>query len=62
VSQGTAYLMTLSSYVEAVKQGVEIPVRDGDRDDHVPREAEGAGLAPGALVMLAGVVLLSLAG
>lgn len=42
VSQGHAYLMTLSSYVEAVKQ-VEIL------------------FAPGAVVMLAGVVLLSLA-
>jgi drug/metabolite transporter (DMT)-like permease len=61
VSQGTAYVMTLSSYVEAVKQ-VEIlfamaigVLAFGERQ----RVRE---IAPGALVMLAGVVLLSLAG
>ena len=60
VSEGHAYLMTLSSYVEAVKQ-VEIlfalalgVVVFGERQK--VRE-----IAPGAVVMLAGVVLLSLA-
>jgi drug/metabolite transporter (DMT)-like permease len=60
VSQGHAYLMTLSSYVEAVKQ-VEIlfalavgVLIFGERQK--VRE-----IAPGAAVMLAGVVLLSLA-
>ena len=60
VSQGTAYLLTLSSYVEAVKQ-VEIlfamaigVLAFGERQ----RVRE---IAPGALVMLAGMVLLSLA-
>lgn len=61
LSQGTAYAMTLSSYVEAVKQ-VEILFAmavgvvvfgEGQR----VRET-----APGALVMLAGLVLLALAG
>jgi drug/metabolite transporter (DMT)-like permease len=61
VSQGTAYLLTLSSYVEAVKQ-VEIlfamaigVLAFGERQK--VRE-----IAPDAAVMLAGVVLLSLAG
>ncbi len=61
VSQGTAYVLTLSSYVEAVKQ-VEIlfamaigVLAFGERQ----RVRE---IAPGALVMLAGMVLLSLAG
>jgi drug/metabolite transporter (DMT)-like permease len=61
VSQGIAYLLTLSSYVEAVKQ-VEIlfamvigALVFGERQQ--VRE-----IAPGALVMLAGMVLLSLAG
>jgi drug/metabolite transporter (DMT)-like permease len=61
VTQGQAYLLTLSSYVEAVKQ-VEIlfamalgALLFGERQ----RVGE---IAPGALVMLAGVVLLSLAG
>ena len=60
VTQGTAYLLTLSSYVEAVKQ-VEIlfamvigVLAFGERQ----RVRE---IAPGALVMLAGMVLLSLA-
>ena len=60
VTQGTAYLLTLSSYVEAVKQ-VEIlfamvigVLAFGERQ----RVRE---IAPGAVVMLAGVVLLSLA-
>ena len=61
VSQGTAYLMTLSSYVEAVKQ-VELLFAMGIgvivfREKQTVRD-----IAPGALVMLAGVVLVSLAG
>ncbi|HYL81347.1 MAG TPA: hypothetical protein VEU07_11075, partial [Candidatus Acidoferrum sp.] len=61
VAQGTAYTLTLSSYVEAVKQ-VEIllallvgGLAFGERQ--TARE-----IAPGACVMLAGMVLLSLAG
>lgn len=61
VTQGTAYTLTLSSYVEAVKQ-VEIllallvgGLAFGERQ--TARE-----IAPGACVMLAGMVLLSLAG
>jgi drug/metabolite transporter (DMT)-like permease len=60
VSQGHAYLMTPSSYVEAVKQ-VEIlfalavgVVVFGERQ-------KVSEIAPGAAVMLTGVVLLSLA-
>ena len=61
VSQGTAYLMTLSSYVEAVKQ-VEIlfALAIGTIMFHEKQHVRD--IAPGALVMLAGVVLLSLAG
>ena len=61
VSQGTAYLMTLSSYVEAVKQ-VEIlfAMVIGTVMFHEKQKVRD--IAPGALVMLAGVVLLSLAG
>ena len=61
VSQGTAYLMTLSSYVEAVKQ-VEIlfAMVIGMVMFHEKQKVRD--IAPGALVMLAGVVLLSLAG
>jgi drug/metabolite transporter (DMT)-like permease len=61
VSQGTAYLMTLSSYVEAVKQ-VEIlfAMAIGTLIFHEKQQVRD--IAPGALVMLAGVVLLSLAG
>ena len=61
VSQGTAYLMTLSSYVEAVKQ-VEIlfAMVIGTLMFHEKQQVRD--IAPGALVMLAGVVLLSLAG
>jgi drug/metabolite transporter (DMT)-like permease len=61
VSQGTAYLMTLSSYVEAVKQ-VEIlfAMVIGTLMFHEKQKVRD--IAPGALVMLAGVVLLSLAG
>ena len=61
VTQGIAYTLTLSSYVEAVKQ-VEIllalligGLAFGERQ--TARE-----IAPGACVMLAGMVLLSLAG
>ena len=61
VSQGTAYLMTLSSYVEAVKQ-VEIlfALAIGTVLFHEKQTVRD--IAPGALVMLAGVVLLSLTG
>ncbi|MFQ5898650.1 MAG: EamA family transporter [Candidatus Methylomirabilia bacterium] len=61
VSQGIAYTLTLSSYVEAVKQ-VEIlfALAVGAlvfREQQKVRE-----IAPAALVMLAGMALLSLAG
>ena len=61
VSQGTAYLMTLSSYLEAVKQ-VEIlfALAIGTVLFHEKQTVRD--IAPGALVMLAGVVLLSLTG
>jgi len=61
VSQGTAYLMTLSSDVEAVKQ-VEIlfALAIGTVLFHEKQTVRD--IAPGALVMLAGVVLLSLTG
>jgi drug/metabolite transporter (DMT)-like permease len=60
LSQGTAYAMTLSSYVEAVKQveilfAMAIGVLVFGESQRV-RES-----APGALVMLAGMVLLALA-
>ena len=60
VTQGHAYLLTLSSYVEAVKQ-VEIlfALGIGMLIFHEKREVRE--IAPGAVVMLAGVVLLSLA-
>jgi drug/metabolite transporter (DMT)-like permease len=61
VSQGTAYLMTLSSYVEAVKQ-VEILLAMGIGVLIFHEKQTVRDIAPGALVMLAGVVLLSLAG
>jgi drug/metabolite transporter (DMT)-like permease len=59
LSQGTAYTMTLSSYVEAVKQveilfAMAIGVLAFGEAQRV-RES-----APGAVVMLAGMVLLSL--
>jgi drug/metabolite transporter (DMT)-like permease len=61
VSQGTAYLMTLSSYVEAVKQ-VELlfAMAIGVIVFHEKQTVRD--IAPGALVMLVGVVLVSLAG
>ena len=60
VSQGTAYLMTLSSYVEAVKQ-VEILLAMGIGVMIFGERQKVRDIAPGAAVMLAGVVLLSLA-
>ena len=61
VSQGTAYLMTLSSYVEAVKQ-VEILFAMAIGTIMFHEKQTVRDIAPGALVMLAGVVLLSLTG
>jgi len=61
VSQGTAYLLTLSSYVEAVKQ-VEILFALGIGVVVFGEKQTVREIAPGAVVMLAGVVLLSLAG
>ncbi len=60
VTQGHAYLLTLSSYVEAVKQ-VEIlfALAIGALLFHERQKVRE--IAPGAIVMLAGVVLLSLA-
>jgi len=60
VSQGTAYLMTLSSYVEAVKQ-VEILFAMAIGVFIFGEKQKVRDIAPGAVVMLAGVVLLSLA-
>ncbi len=60
VSQGTAYLLTLSSYVEAVKQ-VEILLALGIGVVMFGERQKVRDIAPGAAVMLAGVVLLSLA-
>jgi len=61
VSQGTAYLMTLSSYVEAVKQ-VEILFAMAIGVILFHEQQRVRDIAPGALVMLAGVVLVSVAG
>jgi len=60
VTQGHAYLMTLSSYVEAVKQ-VEILFALGIGVVLFHERQKVREIAPGAVVMLAGVVLLSLA-
>jgi drug/metabolite transporter (DMT)-like permease len=60
VSQGIAYLLTLSSYVEAVKQ-VEILFAMGIGAMVFGERQEVRAVAPGAMVMLAGMVLLSLA-
>ena len=60
VSQGTAYLLTLSSYVEAVKQ-VEILFAMAIGTLLFGEKQKVRDIAPGALVMLAGVVMLSLA-
>jgi uncharacterized membrane protein len=61
VTQGIAYLLTLSSYVEAVKQ-VEILLALGIGVWVFGEKQTARDVAPGAVVMLAGVVLLSLAG
>jgi len=60
VTQGHAYLLTLSSYVEAVKQ-VEILFALGIGALMFGEKQKVREIAPGAIVMLAGVVLLSLA-
>jgi drug/metabolite transporter (DMT)-like permease len=61
VTQGQAYLLTLSSYVEAVKQ-VEILFAMGLGIVFFGERQRVGEIAPGAVVMLIGVVLLSLAG
>jgi len=61
VSQGIAYLLTLSSYVEAVKQ-VEILLALGVGALAFGERQRAREVLPGALTMLAGMVLLSLAG
>jgi len=61
VSQGIAYTLTLSSYVEAVKQ-VEILLALGIGGVAFGEAQKVREIAPGAVVMLAGMVLLSLAG
>jgi len=60
VTQGHAYLLTLSSYVEAVKQ-VEILFALAIGTLLFGEKQKVREIAPGALVMLAGVVILSLA-
>ncbi|HXJ79242.1 MAG TPA: EamA family transporter [Candidatus Methylomirabilis sp.] len=61
VTQGIAYLLTLSSYVEAVKQ-VEILFALGIGVLLFGEQQKVRDIAPGALVMLVGVVVLSLGG
>jgi drug/metabolite transporter (DMT)-like permease len=61
VSQGIAYTLTLTSYVEAVKQ-VEILFALGIGVLAFGEQERVREILPGALVMLAGMVLLSLAG
>ena len=61
MTPGHAYLLTLSSYVEAVKQ-VEILFALAIGVLVFGEQQRVREIAPGALVMLAGVVLLSLAG
>lgn len=61
VSQGIAYTLTLSSYVEAVKQ-VEILFALGVGVVAFGETQRAREITPGVLVMLAGMVLLSLAG
>ncbi len=61
LSQGTAYAMTLSSYVEAVKQ-VEILFAMAAGVLVFGEAQRVRESAPGALAMLAGMVLLALAG
>ncbi len=58
VTQGHAYLLTLSSYVEAVKQ-VEILFALGLGVLIFGEKQKVREIVPGAMVMLAGVVLLS---
>jgi uncharacterized membrane protein len=60
VSQGIAYLLTLSSYVEAVKQ-IEILFAMAIGVLVFGERQQVRAVAPGAFVMLAGMVLLSLA-
>lgn len=61
VSQGIAYTLTLSSYVEAVKQ-VEILFALGIGALAFGEHQKAREITPGAVVMLAGMALLSLAG
>ena len=61
LSQGQAYTLTLSSYVEAVKQ-VEILFAMGVGIVAFGETQRVKASAPGALVMLLGMVLLALAG
>jgi drug/metabolite transporter (DMT)-like permease len=61
ISQGVAYTMTLSSYVEAVKQ-IEILFAMAIGALAFGEAQRARESAPGAIVMLAGMVLLSLAG
>jgi drug/metabolite transporter (DMT)-like permease len=61
VSQGAAYMLTLASYVEAVKQ-VEILFAMAIGVVFFGERQKVRDIAPGAAVMLVGVVLLSLAG
>ncbi len=61
VSQGIAYTLTLSSYVEAVKQA-EILFALGIGALVFGEHQKAREITPGALVMLAGMALLSLAG
>ena len=60
ISQAKAYTLTLSSYVEAVKQ-VEILFAMAIGVFIFGEKQKVRDIAPGAVVMLAGVVLLSLA-
>lgn len=60
ITQGKAYLLTLSSYVEAVKQ-VEILFALAIGALLFKEKQKVREITPGALVMLAGVVILSLA-
>ena len=61
VSQGIAYTLTLTSYVEALKQ-VEILFAMGIGVLTFGERQKVREIAPGAVIMLAGMVLLSLAG
>ena len=62
VSQAIAYTLTLSSYVEAVKQVIEILLALGIGALVFGERQRVREIALGAGVMLAGMVLLSLAG